>query len=111
MSNRPEPDDVDLFVGGVEPDARSSVETSRIIEEYKKKPDYPLEAEEAERVLAALGINACDCGMQDAESLLKHWRECVGELLKADLNGSKGTGVDREDNVGVGPGLSSEKQK
>jgi len=72
MSNRPEPDDVDLFVGGVQSDARSSIETSRVIEEHKKRPDYPLEAEEAERVLAALGINPCDYGMQDAKSLLKH---------------------------------------
>ena len=77
MSNLPEPDDVDLFVGGVEPDARSSIETARIIEEYKKRPDYPLEAEEAERVLAALGINARDYGMQDAKSLLEHWHGCV----------------------------------
>ena len=110
MSSRPEPDDVDLFVGGVEPDARSFVETSKIIEEYKKRPDYPLEAEEAERVLAALCINACDYGMPDAESLLKHWRECVAELLKADLNGTMETGIDRED-TGVEAGFSSETQE
>ena len=110
MSNRPEPDDVDLFVGGVEPDARSAIETARFIEEYKKRPDYPLEAEEAEQILAALGINACDLGMQDAKSLLEHWHGCVEDLLKADLNGTRGTAIDRED-IGVGSGFSSEKPK
>ena len=108
MSNRPEPDDVDLFVGGVEPDARSSIETSRIIEKYKKRPDYPVEAEEAQRILAALGINARDYGMQDAKSLLEHWHGCVAELLKADLDGTNGPGVDKED-IEVSSGFPREK--
>jgi len=90
-------------------DASSSVETSRIIEEHKKRPDHPLEAEEAERILAALGINACDYGMLDAKSLLKHWHGCVEELLKADRGGTNETGVDKED-IGVGSGFSREKQ-
>ena len=38
VPNRPEPDDVELFVGGVEPDVRSALETARFIEEYKKRP-------------------------------------------------------------------------
>ena len=57
MSHRPEPDDVDLFVGGVEPDTQSALETERFIEEYKKRPGHALEAEEAERILAAFGIS------------------------------------------------------
>jgi hypothetical protein len=101
MSNRPEPDDVDLFVGGVKPDATPSIETSRIIEQYKKRPDYPSEAAEAERILAALGINDCDQGMHDGKSLLNRWRVCVAELRKVELNGTNGTGVDRQD-AGVG---------
>src|SRR5438132_1906500 len=109
MSNRPEPDDVDLFVGGVEPAARSAIETARFIEEYKKRPDYALEAEDAEQILAALGINARDYGMPDAKSLLKHWHACVTELPKADLGGTNGGGVDNE-SMGVGPGLPREKQ-
>ncbi len=33
MSKLPEPDDAECFVGGVEPDARTSIETVRLIEE------------------------------------------------------------------------------
>jgi hypothetical protein len=109
MSNRPEPDDVDLFVGGVEPDARSAIETARFIEEYKKRPDYPLEAEEAEQILAALGLNARDYGMPDAGSLLKHSNGCVTELPQADLGGTNGGDVDNE-GIGVGPSPPREEQ-
>ncbi len=107
MSNPPEPDDVDLFIGGDQSDARSSVEISRIIEDYKKRPDYPLEAAEAERVLADLGINFRDYGMHDAESLLNHWHGCVDDLRKADLGGTNGTRVDGQD-TGVGSGFFKE---
>src|SRR5262245_31677449 len=97
MSKLPEPDDVEFLVGGVAPDAGVSSETTRLIEEYKKRPDYPFEAEEAERILAALGINARAYGSQDARSLLEHWHGCVAELIKADLRGTNGTGDDKED--------------
>jgi hypothetical protein len=107
MSNRPEPDDVDLFVGGVEPDARASIETAKAIEAYKRRSDYPFKAEEAERILAA-GINARDYGIQGPKSLLEHWHGCVAELRKADLGGTNGTGVGKED-IGVSSGLPSEK--
>ncbi len=100
MGNRPEPDDVDLFLGGVASDAESAKDTARIIEEYKNRPDYSFEAEEAERILAALGIKARDYGMQDAKALLDHWHRCVAELLKPDSGGSDGTGVSNEDTVG-----------
>jgi predicted signal transduction protein with EAL and GGDEF domain len=108
MSNRPEPDEVDLFVGGVAPDATLSIETSRIIEEYKKRADYPLEAAEAVRILATLGINVCDPGMHDAESLLNHWHVCVAELRNADLGRTNGASVDTQD-TGVGSRISSDK--
>src|SRR5262249_8392856 len=107
MSKLPEPDDLELFVGGVEPDASVLVETARMIEEYKSRPDYPFEAKEAERVLAALGINARH-GLQDARSLLEHWHRCVAELSKADVGGTNGEGVDKED-VGVRSGIPREK--
>src|SRR6476469_921599 len=97
MSHEPEPDDVDLFVGGVESNPRSSIETARLIEEYKKRPDYRLEAEEAEQILAALGIDAGEYGIPDAKSLLEHWHKCVAELLKADVTGTNGKGVAAED--------------
>jgi hypothetical protein len=38
MSVLTEPDDVELFVGGLEPDAGAAAETARLIEEYKKWP-------------------------------------------------------------------------
>ncbi len=91
MSKLPEPDDVECFVGGVEPDARTSIETVRLIEEYKKRPDYRHELEEAERILADLGISVRVYGMQDAKSLLDHWHRCIHDLQKADLGG-KGEG-------------------
>ncbi len=101
MSRRREPDDVDLSIGGVEPDLRSALETERFLEEYKKRPGYPFEAEKAQRVLAALGSNAGDHGMPVAESLLEHWRRCVAELHTADLGRTH-----RE----VGSRLAREKQ-
>ena len=109
MSHRREPDDVDLFVGGVEPDTRSALETERFIEAYKKRPDYPFEAENAKRILAALGIHAGDHGMPDAESLLERWQGCIAELRKADLGGTNGAGVDNE-SPEVSSSLAREKQ-
>ena len=108
MTNRPEPDDVDLFVGGVPSDTGSANETARTIEEYKNRPDYPFEAEEAERILAALGIKARDYGMQDAKALLDHWHRCVADLLKPDSGGSDGPGVESED-LGGGSRLPTTK--
>jgi hypothetical protein len=108
MNNGREPDDVDLFVGGVEPDARAALETAKFIEEYKKRPDYPLEAEEAEQILATLGIKARDYGMPDAKSLLDHWRGCAKELMEVDLGGTDGGSVDNK-GIGVGSGLPREK--
>jgi len=94
VNNRPEPDDVDFFVGGVESDATSADETAKIIEEYKNRPDYPFVVEEAEKILAALGIKARDYGMPDAKSLLDHWHRCVADLRGANAGGSNGAGVD-----------------
>jgi hypothetical protein len=108
MSNRPEPDDVDLFVGGVEPDARSAIETARFIEEYKKCLDYPLEAEEAKRILAALGINDSECGIPGAKSLAEHWHGRVAELLETNLGRTNGAGVNQED-IGVGSSIPGAK--
>jgi hypothetical protein len=110
MSHQPEPDDVDLFVGGVEPDPQSALETERFIEEYTKRPDYPFEAQEAKRILAALGFDAGDHGMPAAESLLEHWHGCVAELHKAELGETNGAGVDDE-TLGVGSGLPREKRE
>src|SRR5229473_1305681 len=93
MSKIYEPDDVDFFVGGIEPDARASAGTERFIEEYKNRPDFSAEVEDAERTLAALGINVRDYGMKDAQSLLEHWRRCVAKLHKADLGQAPGATV------------------
>ena len=89
MSKRPEPDDVDLFVGGVIPDADAVRETARFIKEYKERADYPAEVEEAERILAALGVQPSDYGTPDAAALLDHWRECVADLTKSAPEPSK----------------------
>lgn len=63
MRKLTEPDGVELFVGGVEQDAESHAETARLIEEYKKLPDYPRKAKSAEQILAALGTKAPEYGM------------------------------------------------
>jgi hypothetical protein len=97
MNHRPEPDDVDLFVGGVEPDPQASRETAEFIEEYKKRPDFPREAEEARRLLAAIGINPETYGMPDAQALLEHWHRCVAKLHAADHRATNGTERDEAD--------------
>lgn len=89
MSKRPEPDDVDLFIGGVAPDAEAALETARFIEEYKERPGHPAEVEEAERILAALGVQPSEYGTPDAAALLDHWRECVADLTKPTPEPSK----------------------
>jgi len=109
MSKLPDPEDIDVFVGGVEPDPMARMETERIIEEYKKRPDHPLNVEEAKRILAALGIHAPDYGIPDAKSLLEHWQRCVAELHRRDSRETNGTAVDKEGH-GVSPGLPTEKQ-
>jgi hypothetical protein len=96
MSKISEPDDVDLFVGGIEPDANASVDTARFIEEYKNRPDYHVEAEEAERIIAALGVNVRDYGMTNAQSLLDHWRRCIADLQKADTTDANVGSIDQE---------------
>lgn len=68
MKRRPEPDDVDLFIGGVEPDAEDLRETARFIKEHKSRPDYPAEAEEAEKILASLGLHPPDYGVPEASA-------------------------------------------
>src|SRR5690348_8518379 len=80
MNKLPEPDDVDFVVGDIPPADRASIETERFIEAYKRRPEYRLEAEQAARILDALGIEARDDGMPDAEALLDHWRRCIAEL-------------------------------
>jgi hypothetical protein len=96
MNRRFEPDDVDFFVGGVEPDPGASTDTARAIEEFKRRPEYRSEAEEAERILAGLGIDARDYGVQDSQSLLDHWRRCVSDLLEDERGETNGRSIGRE---------------
>ncbi len=63
---------------------------------YKKRSDYPLELEEAERILASLGMSAQFTGVQDAKSLLDHWHRCIHDLQKADLGDNHGGRADQE---------------
>ena len=109
MSKLPDPDDIEVFVGGVEPDPAAFVEAERIIEEYKKRPDHAFKVDEAERILAALGITAQGHGMPDARSLLEHWHGCVAELLNRDSGAANGTGVDTE-GLKVSSNLPREKK-
>jgi hypothetical protein len=90
MSRIIEPDDVDLFVGGIEPDPEAVAEAKRFIEEYKNRPDYHIEAENAERLLAALGISFRDHGMKNTQALLDHWHRCVAELNESEPGHANG---------------------
>ncbi|KAJ3057592.1 hypothetical protein HK102_011031 [Quaeritorhiza haematococci] len=94
MTRRPEPEGVDFSIGDVGPDPGSDAATIRAIAERKRRPGYPLEAEEAERILAEIGVDFRDHGMRDAQSLLDHWHRCV-EDLDADPEQS-GNPIDRE---------------
>ena len=100
MNNQPEPDDVDLFVGGLEPSALSADETARLIEVYKGRPDYALEASEAQRILAALGIDVRNDRMPDSRSLTERWSECVTALVKPGPGGTDATDADKDPVVG-----------
>lgn len=108
MSKLPDPEDIDVFVGGVEPEPAAAIETERIIEEYKKRPDHPLKVEEAKRRLAALGIDAPDYGVPDARSLLEHWEKCVAELHQREPRETNGTGSDNRGLRG-NPGISQDE--
>jgi hypothetical protein len=61
MNKLPEPDDVDFVVGGVEPEPGTSIATSNAIDEYKRRPEYQAEAEEAKRILAQLRVPHRSC--------------------------------------------------
>ena len=108
MPEKFDPLDVDEFVGGVAPDASADDITAGFIEEYKKGPNFRFEAEDAERILAALGINARDHGIRDAKSLLEHWHACIADLGEAGSNGTNGLASGKED-VRSGSALTREE--
>ena len=87
MGERTDSDEVDLFVGGVDPDPDSLVETSRFIAAFKQQPDYQAKLEEAKKMLADLGIDPPANGMPNPKSLLDHWHRCIAGLT--------GSGVQR----------------
>lgn len=87
-----EPDDVDFFVNGGSPTPEEVEETERAIEEYKRRPGYRAEIEEAERTLARLGIELGERGRQRAEALYEHWLRVRAELEAEDGVGANGVG-------------------
>jgi len=110
MGELSEPDDVDFFVGDVEPDPEAAFETAQAIEEYKRRPEYREEAERAKQILADLGIHVPDYGLEDAQKLLDHWQRCVADLRKGDYSAIRKSNVDPE-NLGASSGLPSEIRK
>jgi hypothetical protein len=91
MGERTDSDEVDLFVGGIDPDPDSLVETSRFIAAFKQRPDYQAKVEEAKKILADLGTDPHAYGMPNARSLLDHWHRCI-----VDLTGNGATRPDPE---------------
>lgn len=80
----PEPDDVDFTIGYVQPDSLASLDTMTYIAEIKQNPTSRAESEEADRILAALGLDARNGGILDADALLDHWHQCVADLAQTD---------------------------
>jgi len=80
MDKRNGSNEVDLFVGGVDPDPDSLIETSRLIAANKQRPDYQNKLEEAKKILTDAGIDPLTYGMPDAKSLLDHWHRCIADL-------------------------------
>ena len=89
----PEPDDVDFSIGEVQPEPLASIETKKAIEEYRRRPIYKVEAEEAERILAEIGIDYRGHGMNDAKTLLESWQKRIAELPEANPHDLDGTRV------------------
>jgi hypothetical protein len=87
MSRLPEPDDVDIIVDGRNSDPDSIRETIEYIEEYKRRPGYAAEVEQAKRILDSLKLNSKGDPMPDPAALLDHWRRCVADLTKEERNG------------------------
>jgi hypothetical protein len=76
--------------------------TSRLIQEYKRRPQYRIETEEAERILASMGINVHSYGMQDANSLLDHWHQCISELQESANESGCVMGNSAKERMGYG---------
>jgi hypothetical protein len=106
MNKLPEPDHVDFCVGGVEPDPQASIDTLRKIEEYKQRPTYQFETQEAERILAEVGIELRRYGMQNAELSLEHWHRCIADLTEAGQGDANGVNGNPDTNAGDGVGSS-----
>ncbi len=82
MDKRIDSDEVDILVGGVEPEPDALSKTSRFIALYKQQPAYQTELEEAKKILADLGIGPNMYGMPNAKSLLDHWHNCIADLAR-----------------------------
>jgi hypothetical protein len=103
MPRVPEPDDVDIVVDGRDADPDSIRETIEYIKEYKSRPGYADELEEARAILDSLRINSNDYGMADPADLLAHWRRCVEDLQRHgrdESNGSPAPAIEAESNEG-----------
>lgn len=108
MNKLPEPDHVDFLVGDVEADPQVSVKTMKAIEEFKRRPGYRVEAEEAERILTEVGIDFRRYGMQDAKSLLEHWHRCIADRPEAGRGDTNGVSGDPNTTTSDKAGSSSE---
>ena len=80
MNRLSEPHDVDFTIGDSECEPLDANETLRVIEEYKSRPEYLEELQEAKRILSAIRIDSRSYGVPDAKALLDHWRMCGADL-------------------------------
>ena len=89
MTLPPEPDDIDFFVGGVEPEPGADEETARYIKELKSRPEHRAEVEEARKILDAFYARNPDHKIPNPKLLLAHWHRTVADLLEAQVEAEK----------------------
>lgn len=75
-----EPDDVDFVVASHDSDPASIQETIDYINEYKQRPGYAEEIQEAHRILESLGMDPSKFGEPDPGGLLAQWRRNVEKM-------------------------------
>jgi hypothetical protein len=84
MGRLPEPDEVDIIVDGRDYDPASHQETIEFIKQYKSRPEYAAELQQAKETLEALRMNSPNYQPVDPAELLAQWHRRVEELKQRE---------------------------
>ena len=93
MPDRPDCDDIDLFVGGVTPEPGSHDELLKAIVESRSRPEHAAQLREAARILSEIGAERLASGMNVLGSTAERWQQCIDDLAR---KGSASAAVGRE---------------